>query len=219
MSPQVIENGEVLWEYHQVHHELRTCDVMVVLCSNDLRVADHSVELSRSGYSRVVVFTGGVAHQNDLLATGWVRPEAEVFAERARERGLDVDRVLLETSATHTGENFAFTERLLRSHGIEFRSALIVQKPFMERRAFATGRRCWPTVDLVVTSPPIPFLDYLRGAAQPAENIINIMVGDLQRIDLYGRKGFQIPQEIPPAVWSAYRRLIALGYDRHLMPE
>jgi uncharacterized SAM-binding protein YcdF (DUF218 family) len=219
MNPEVIETAAVLWEYHQVHHQLRPCDVMVVLCSNDLRVSDYSVELAGRGYARTVVFTGGVAHQDDLLATGWTRPEAEVFAERARERGLVAERVLLETTATHTGENFAFTERLLHAHRIDFRSALVVQKPFMERRAFATGRRCWPEVDLVVTSPPIPFLDYLRGAAQPAENIINIMVGDLQRIELYGRKGFQIPQEIPPDVWAAYHRLLALGYDRHLVRE
>jgi uncharacterized SAM-binding protein YcdF (DUF218 family) len=219
MNPEVIENAATLWEYHRVRHALRPCDVMVVLCSNDLRVADYSVDLATRGFSRWVAFSGGVAHQQDLLATGWSRPEAEVFADRARERGLDESSVLLERNATNTGENFAFTGRLLHSRGISFRSALIVQKPFMERRAFATGRHCWPSVDLVVTSPPIPFLDYLQGAAQPAEDIIQVMVGDLQRIDLYARKGFQIPQEIPRPVWSAFQRLIALGYDRHLAPE
>ncbi|RPH35134.1 MAG: YdcF family protein, partial [Planctomycetota bacterium] len=46
--------------------------------------------------------------------------------------------------------------------------------------------------------------------------VISIMVGDLQRIRLYPGKGFQVPQEIPPEVWDAYRELVALGYDRHL---
>jgi uncharacterized SAM-binding protein YcdF (DUF218 family) len=219
MNPEVIENASTLWEYHRVHHALRRCDVMVVLCSNDLRVADYSAELARRGLSRWVVFSGGVAHQGDLLATGWSRPEAEVFAERAREGGLPEGSILLERSATNTGENFELTGRLLRERDIPFASALIVQKPFMERRAFATGRLRWPSVELVVTSPPIPLLDYLQGASQPADDIIQIMVGDLQRIDLYGRRGFQIPQEIPPPVWAAFHRLIALGYDRHLLPE
>lgn len=218
IPPEVLENAAILWEYHQLHHSLRPCDVMVVLCSNDLRVADHAADLAKRRLAPWVVFSGGVAHHGDLLATGWTRPEAEMFVERSRERGLEEQCILVERSATNTGENFAFTERLLRSRGIGFGSALIVQKPFMERRAFATGRLCWPSIDLVVTSPPIPFLDYLQGAAQPPEDIVHIMVGDLQRLDLYARRGFQIPQEIPPVVWQAFHRLVALGYSRHLVP-
>ena len=48
-------------------------------------------------------------------------------------------------------------------------------------------------------------------------DFLNILVGDLQRIDLYGRNGFQIPQEIPPDVWAAYRRLVNAGFDKQLI--
>ena len=217
LNAEVLENAEVVWDYHRMRHELRTCDVIVVLCSNDLRVADYSVEVSARAPSRWLVFTGGIAHQGDLLATGWDRPEATVFAERAVERGLDPRWVLLEQQATNTGENFEFSGALLRERGVAHRSALVVGKPFMERRAFATGRLRWPSVELVMTSPPIPFLEYLTGGARPADEIIQVMVGDLQRIDLYGKQGFQIPQVIPPPVQAAYERLIALGYDKHLL--
>ena len=43
------------------------------------------------------------------------------------------------------------------------------------------------------------------------------MVGDLQRIRVYAERGFQIPQEIPANVWSAYEKLVALGYTAHLV--
>ena len=43
------------------------------------------------------------------------------------------------------------------------------------------------------------------------------MVGDLQRIKVYADKGFQIPQEIPDDVLSAYEELVRAGYDRHLI--
>lgn len=43
------------------------------------------------------------------------------------------------------------------------------------------------------------------------------MVGDLQRIKEYPAKGFQIEQEIPDEVWSAYETLVAAGYDKHLI--
>jgi hypothetical protein len=46
---------------------------------------------------------------------------------------------------------------------------------------------------------------------------ISIMVGDLQRIRLYPAKGFQIHQDIPDDVWTAYEELVAAGYDKHLL--
>jgi hypothetical protein len=45
----------------------------------------------------------------------------------------------------------------------------------------------------------------------PLEKVIDIMVGDLQRIKLYAEKGFQVYQEIPTEVWKAYERLVELG--------
>ena len=62
--------------------------------------------------------------------------------------------------------------------------------------------------------------DYLRAysneSLSPAD-VVSIMVGDLQRIRLYPEKGFQIPQEIPDDVAAAFDRLVAAGYDRHLV--
>jgi len=43
------------------------------------------------------------------------------------------------------------------------------------------------------------------------------MIGDLQRIKVYPQKGFQIFQEIPDDVWTAYEQLLALGYTKHLI--
>ncbi len=49
------------------------------------------------------------------------------------------------------------------------------------------------------------------------EMLINVMIGDLQRIRIYPERGFQISQPIPEDVWSAYEELAAMGYDRHLI--
>ena len=50
----------------------------------------------------------------------------------------------------------------------------------------------------------------------PMEKVINIMVGDLQRIRYYPAKGFQIEQPIPDEVWLAYEELIKRGFNAHL---
>ena len=51
------------------------------------------------------------------------------------------------------------------------------------------------------------------------DDVINIIVGDLQRMKEYPEKGFQIVQKIPESVWQAYEKLVDLGYNKHLMKK
>jgi hypothetical protein len=88
----------------------------------------------------------------------------------------------------------------------------------MERRSYATFKKHWPDKKLIVTSPQISFEDYPTEEI-PLERVINIMVGDLQRIIIYPAKGFQVYQEVPPDVRDAYEQLIALGFNKHMMRE
>ena len=76
----------------------------------------------------------------------------------------------------------------------------------------------WPEKDVIAASPPLGFRDY-PNAEISKETIIHIMVGDLQRIRLYGEKGYQVPQEIPPDVWEAFEKLTAAGYTKQLVSE
>jgi len=61
--------------------------------------------------------------------------------------------------------------------------------------------------------------EYLARAKEQgiSENAsVSVIVGDFQRMDLYARKGYQLPQEIPEKAWEAFRELVAMGYDRQL---
>jgi hypothetical protein len=95
---------------------------------------------------------------------------------------------------------------------------MLVQKPYMERRTYATFKAQWPdpSMEIIVTSPPIAYEDYFNETL-PKEFILSVMVGDLQRIKEYPAKGFQIAQDIPDEVWSVNEQLIARGYDKHLI--
>ena len=86
----------------------------------------------------------------------------------------------------------------------------------MERRSYATFKKHWPEKKLSVTSPQISFEEYPTDEI-PLERVINIMVGDLQRIKVYPEKGYQVYQKIPIKINTAYERLIQLGFDKHLM--
>ena len=135
---------------------------------------------------------------------------------------MAADKILIENKSTNTGENILFTKELLRQLHLDPQRFLLVQKPYMERRSYATFKKLWPQKDVLVTSPQISFDDYLKehenGELTP-DDVISIMVGDLQRIKVYAARGFQIEQEIPGDVWRAYEELVNAGYDRHLIRQ
>ncbi len=93
---------------------------------------------------------------------------------------------------------------------------ILVQKPYMEKRTYATFKKQWEWKDFIVTSPEIDFETYPNEEIS-IDTVINIMVGDLQRIIIYPKKWFQIFQEVPKNVLDAYNELIKIGYIKHLM--
>lgn len=215
-TPDIDRLAKTIWDYHHMCLRPERADVMLVLGGHDLRVAEYAAKLFVEGFAPVVVISGGIAHEDDLLKTNWEGTEAEKFASVMINRGVPKERIILESQARHTGENFSLSRPLIEERGHRFHSVLVVTKPYMERRAFATGQKQWPDKKLIVTSPQISFRDYVGGDSAK-ENVINIMVGDLQRIEIYGRKGFQTRQEIPEDVRCAFETLKRLGYTKHLI--
>lgn len=210
--------ARIIWDYHQLKHEPVPADVIVALGTNDLRVADFAAGLFLEGYGKTLVCSGGVAHQNDLLATSWQRTEAEMYLDVATARGVPRDRILLETQATNTSENLRFTRDLLLERGLQTRNIVIAVKPFMQRRAWAAMAVEWPEMPGSVASPRMTLEEYFTEELAP-DKVLNIMMGDLQRIWVYARRGWSAPQRVPAGVREAYERLVELGYTKHLIAE
>ena len=207
---------QIIWDYMIVGHSLRRADCIFVLCSHDIRVADYAIDLYQRGFAPHLLFSGGVVQRNAALNVFWDTTEAEYFARRAVSAGVPADCILIESRSTNTGENFLFSRQLLEARDLEFQSFIMVQKPYMERRVLATAQVQWLNKEYIVTSPRITCADYLRSQL-PRAAVIQHIVGDFQRIKVYGENGFQAPQEIPAEVWAAFERLVALGYDERLV--
>ena len=217
IDQNTIRLAKILWNYHLLHHQLQKSDCIMALGSHDLRVADRAAELWLEGWAPLLIFSGGLG----AITSGmWTESEADQFAAVAINLGVPRDKILIENKSTNTGENVLFTRRLLAEQELDPEKFILVQKPYMERRAYATFRKFWPEKKVLVTSPQVTFAEYLSEYTNKelsSDDVISIMVGDLQRIKLYPEKGFQIHQEIPEEIWAAYEELVRTGYDRHLI--
>jgi uncharacterized SAM-binding protein YcdF (DUF218 family) len=217
MTGRVADLAKIIWDYHQLNHQLSRADAILVLCSHDKAVAERGAQLYLERWAPLLIFSGGLGA---ITRQMWTEPEADQFAAIAMAMGVPRDRILIENKSTNTGENVLFTKALLAERQIDPATLILVQKPYMERRTFATFRKVWPEKDIIVTSPRVSFDDYLSRYSNDAlssDDVISIMVGDLQRVKLYPDRGFQIAQDIPDDVWRAFEELVQAGYDRHLV--
>jgi uncharacterized SAM-binding protein YcdF (DUF218 family) len=215
INDAILGLAKKLWDYHHMDHELEKADCILVLGSHDTRVAEHAAELYLQGWAPMIIFSGGLGNFTKDM---WTETEADLFAGIAKKMGVPGENILIENKSTNTGENIRFTQQLLAQKNLDMTTFIVVQKPYMERRSYATFKKHWPDKKLIVTSPQISFDGYPTEDI-PMERVINIMAGDLQRIKFYPEKGFQIFQEIPPDVWRAYEQLVEKGFAKHLMKE
>jgi len=200
ITKQTLALAKKLWDYHHVNNKIEKADCILVLGSHDTRVAERAAELYLEGWAPIVIFSGGLGR---LTKGVWSEAEADLFAKIAIKKGVPKEAILIENKSTNTGENILFTQQLLKKNNLHPESFIVVQKPYMERRSFATFKKHWPDKKLVVTSPQISFEDYPTDEI-PVKQVINIMAGDLQRIKIVCRK------RLPGLPGNSFRRVAGL---------
>lgn len=214
LPPELVEDVRTVWDYHDMHHELRPTDVGIGLGSHDLGVATHTAKLYGQGLFPRIVFTGANA---PTTVARFPRGEAVHYREHAQSLGVPDDAILVEPKATNTGQNITYSRAVLESAGVTPHAVTLISRPYQQRRAYATCRKAWPEVEVICASQRLPLDEYVAGIGD-ADRVINMLVGDTQRITVHAEHGFAIAQEIPDHVTAAYQRLVAAGYTSRLLP-
>ncbi|MDO5152290.1 MAG: YdcF family protein [Eubacteriales bacterium] len=207
---------QVIWDYLGMQQQPQKADCIVGFGNFNDNIARRAAELYFQGYAPKVLFTGGLGRNTQGLLP---EPEAVRFGKVAMACGVPREDIILEDKSTNTKENILFTREKLTALGLPHAHILGVHQPFMERRICAALGVYWPEVKITVTSPQVTISEYLADAKRQgiSENAaISVIVGDFQRMDLYAKKGYQLPQQIPEAAWQAFHQLVALGYDKQL---
>lgn len=213
VDDNVRRNARVLWNYHHLDLGLRPADFVLALGSHDERVAEHAAQLVLEGFAPLLVTSGGFGKVTRKI---WGTTEGDRFAEIAKGLGVSDSEILIEDTATNTGENVTKTHDLLTHKGITVASGILVTKPYMHRRAYATAAKQWSEVSWLVSSPSLLFDSYPNAEVSEGQ-MIALMVGDLQRMKVYADWGLQIAQEIPDDVWRCYEELVRCGFDQYVI--
>ena len=207
---------QVIWDYLCLRESLQKADCIVGFGNFNTDIACRAAELYHQGFAPKILFTGGLGRNTEGLMN---EPEAVRFAKVAMECGVPEADIILEDRSTNTKENILFTREKLAALGLLQPRILGVHQPFMERRIKAAMGVYWPELAFQVTSPQVTIPQYLERAKEQGitENAsISVIVGDFQRMDVYAKLGYQLPQHIPQEAWNAFYELVEMGYDQQL---
>lgn len=200
---KLYQHIERLWQFMQCTDTVVKSDCIFVLGSNDVRVAEHASKLFLEGWADYLIFSGGVGRLTQGL---FEQSEADTFGQIARDLGVPSQAILIENQSTNSGENVTFTHQLIEQKALNIRTFILVQKPYMERRAYATFMKQWPgDIDHVcVSSAKQAFCNYFNEEID-LYTTLTAMLGDFERIRDYPALGYQIEQPIPTEVLHSYQ--------------
>ncbi len=176
-------------------------------------MATTAASLYRAGLFPVLILSGG---NSPTTRARFPRGEAVHYREHALSLGVPDEAILVEPRAANTGQNVTFSRKLLAEAGIAVESLMLVSKPYTERRSYATCRKLWPEVEVVCASEPLGLDDYIKSIGDE-KLVVDMLVGDLQRVIEYSKLGFAVEQEEPEDVYDAYERLLGAGFDSRLI--
>lgn len=209
--------AQILWDYNRYEQPLRHADIIIGFGSADTRTADWSAKLYHDGYADRILFSGARGKITEGL---FDKGEGETYRDRALELGVPIEAILVEDRATNSGENIQYIVKVLQDESVAADTVILVQKPYMLRRAYATFMKQWPSEVkplVIMSAVDLTMDEYVSNAYVNLERMTEIMVGDTQRIREYPKLGYQIEQDIPEGVWSAYEELVRRGYTKHLL--
>lgn len=210
---EILRDAEILFAFLADTEETSDkADIVLAMGGSDLRVADTAASAFFERHAGWLICTGGFGKDTAGILP---YPESVMYAKRCVESGVPEARILIEDRSTNSGENFRYGKALLEERGIFPRTGVIASKPYMAKRAWAAAAKQWPEVRWSVACQRIGFMEYLE-QENDAEKVLNLMVGDLQRLRVYAGT-FQEPMPVPDAIWTVYERLVMDGYDKYVI--
>jgi uncharacterized SAM-binding protein YcdF (DUF218 family) len=108
---------------------------------------NHAIELYKSGYASVIIFTGGKDDNNRLA-------ESEIAKQYAMVHGIPANDILVETVSKTTEQNLYYAKQLAADHSLT--TLIIVSDPLHMKRAMLIAK----DMGLQAHSSPTPTTRY-----------------------------------------------------------
>jgi len=208
---EIIKQSSHIDDFLRLHQTPHRHSIIIALGNNDNRTALRAGQLYLDHYAPLMLVTGGIGERTYDRSVSEAQRFLFVISDHYPQ--INPSSVILETKATNTGQNVVNSRVTLEKLSIKVSSALLVTKPFSERRAFHTFLKQWPQLsDLSITSPQFSFEEYFDD-----KNSINFLatqlVNEIYKIHLYQKPEYNyihsvfVPRHIDRSCASIIKHL------------
>ncbi|MEK7197978.1 MAG: YdcF family protein [Patescibacteria group bacterium] len=176
--------------------DLPQVDAIFVFGHYEPQVAHHAAELWKKGKAPRIIISG---KGRDAIPKGF-ETEADFYASLVESDGVPKEALILEKESTNSLENVLLGMAKCRNAGVNPKSVILCAMPPLLQRSCATFRKQFPDITV-----------YGSAFSMPQEwftlHRINRLLGELERLDEYAKKGDIVKVEIPNKVLSAAEKI------------
>lgn len=220
MVDEIIEKAEQIYNYLNIPCEVKEADIIMGFGCMDIGIPDECSRLFKESYGKKIIFSGNVGKgTKGVLKT----TEAERFEKIALNKGVSKKDILLEKQATNTYENYKLSKMLLENNNYDFKSVIIVHKPYVKRRCLAIADIELPEKKYYITSQDLSFDEFIEktriDGTMSIDDVINEIVGEISIILKAPKYKVQSVQPIDEDIFEAYHFLINAGYTKHVITD
>jgi uncharacterized SAM-binding protein YcdF (DUF218 family) len=126
-----------LWDYLATADTLEPADIIFVFGGEEIQRAETAISLLVSGHAQRILFSGHSPRHSTLRI---LPPEAELFAQRARAKGVTEGQIIIENRSTNTLENVVFSIKLMHDLALAPPRVILITSPYHMLRAYLTFR-------------------------------------------------------------------------------
>ncbi len=211
---KTLQLAQVLRDYLELKQDLKPADFILTLGNKYTKeCAEKAAELFHAGYGEFIIVSGGVKQKSSFFMNTVEDTEANFLALYLENLGVPADKIIKENKSRTTGANFQLTQSLLQEFNPQAKSLIAVTKPYIERRALATSNRQTPEFKTQVASFDETLTSFYHKLPEDErQDLINELVGTINRMHDYPHLGFQTKQYVPTCVTTAQKELEKMGY-------
>ncbi len=172
--------------------KLPQVDAIFVFGHYEPKVAHHAAKLYQKGKAPYIIISG---KGRDAIPEGF-GTEADFYASLVESDGVPKQALILEKQSTNSLENVLLGIAACQEMGIHPKSLILCAMPPLLRRSCATFRKQFPEITVYGSAFPMP-KEWFTARR------IDRLLGELERLDDYVKKGDIVKVEIPHEVRSS----------------
>ncbi len=205
----IYNNHFVLFDFLALRDQPQKADVIMGFGHFDMNIPKQCCELYLKGYGKKIIYTGGVG----AGSADFVNPEAVEFLRFTRKNYPQIppEHIIIEDKSTNTGENIRFSIHRMEEqypdchfeNGI--RSAILVSTPARQLRVYLTVKMYLRDTQLINLPPETSIEENAEIFSAKDESFSNQLVGEIDRLLTYHKKGWCDKVDIPEYVIQAYK--------------